>query len=166
MQTQFQVLVKEMHSDLNKIGCAYAIDRAELESELWLYFASQTEQIDPKAAGRHLVSRAIELSRTNGVSVARSMSLDDDDTLADHFVSTDLDPLSILLATEDEVERDKRIASLDSLTKARLSAAECSRNAAEMGRAMGFEGRKARHILSSWLKDAVQHQSQSQSQLF
>lgn len=162
MQTQFEVLVKEMHADLNKIGCAYSIDRAELESELWLYSASQTCKIDPKAAGRHLVSRAIELSRTNGVSVARSMSLDDDDTLADHFVSTDLDPLSILLATEDEVERDRRIAGLDSLTKARLSAAECARNASEMGRAMGFKGRKARHVLSGWIAEA----SAAQTQLF
>ena len=167
MQTQFEVLVKEMHADLNKIGCAHSIDRAELESELWLYFASQTEQIDRKAAGRHLVSRSIELSRTNGVSSARAVSFDDTEcTLADHLASDALDPLSALLAAEDEAERNKRIASLDSLTKARLSAAECARSASEMGRTLGFKGRKARHILSSWLKDAAQHQPQSQSQLF
>jgi hypothetical protein len=163
MQTQFQVLVKEMHADLNKIGCAYSIDRAELESELWLYSASQTGKIDPKAAGRHLVSRAIELSRSNGVSSARAVSFDDTEcTLADHFVATDLDPLAILLAVEADAERDKRIASLDSLTKARLSAVECSRSAAEMGRSLGLKGRKARHVLSAWVAEA----SAAQTQLF
>ena len=163
MQTQFQVLTGQLRNDLNKISCAFGIEKNELESELWLWLSEKTGEIDPRAAGRHLVSRSIELSRTNGVSAARSMSLDDTDgTLADQLASDDLDPLSVLLAAEDEVERDKRIASLDSLTKARLNAATCSRSAAEMGRAMGLKGRKARHVLSSWVEEA----SAAQNQLF
>jgi hypothetical protein len=163
MQNDFNRILNEVSTDLKKIGCAYAIDPAELESELWIWVSEKNGQIDAKTAGRHLVSRAIELSRTNGVSSARAVSMDDDGTLKDQFAATELDPLAILLSIESEQERDRRIAGLDSLTKARLSAAECSRNAVEMGRTMGFKGRKARHVLTSWLADA---EATAQNQLF
>lgn len=156
-------LISAMAVDIKKIAARFNLDRAELENELWLFAATRQTMPSQKDAGRHLVSRAIQLSRCNGVCTTNAVALDDTETVADLFAATELDPLSVMLATEAEIERDQRIDALDSLTKARLSAAECARSAAEMGRKLGLKGRKARHALTAWVDEAAQV---AQPQLF
>ena len=141
--------------DITKLAKFHDCDRDELVSEAWLIQCAFPELSDELVL-KKVRARAIEMKKQAGRGFIGHADINE---LVDFVAGSDLqsmDALHTLIFLEDELERQAKIAALDSLTTAQLAHLADCKSGHEVSRRDKKPARTVAVMINDWCTDARQ----------
>ena len=137
-----------------KLAAAYNLEDAEIASEAWL-IKHDNPEINDSVFYSKLRSRCIELTKTAGLSRRGSVqnNVENDNVQHEAFLHAP-SVLEVLEEFEKRAILEKKIESLDSLSRERIEIISACRNGSEVAEKLNLKKRHANETIRKWCKEA------------